>query len=245
MKIIGLIPARFESSRFPGKPLELIEGLPMFAHVYFRAKLANLHEVYICTDSYKILNKAEELKIPAILTSKNHKNGTDRCAEALTKLSLNEECLIINIQGDEPLISPALLNRLIKNFNPKEMDILLPYLEIHKKNSLGYVKIVTNKKNKILYMSRSDIPNNFRKNKLLKSQVGITMFSKKALKAFSENKSNNEDIEGIELLRVLETDLKMFTFKTTVKSKSVDYPNDLIYVKRAIKKDSYLKKYKI
>jgi 3-deoxy-manno-octulosonate cytidylyltransferase (CMP-KDO synthetase) len=245
VKIISLIPARYESSRFPGKPLELIEGLPMFAHVYFRSKLANLDESYICTDSYEILNKAKELKIPAILTSKNHKNGTDRCAEAAQKLSLNSSNLIINLQGDEPLISPMLINRLIKNFNLKKMDILFPYLEIQKKNSLGYVKLANNKDNQVLYMSRSDIPNNFRKKTLLKTQVGVTIFSKKALDIFAENESQNENIEGVELLRVFETNLKMFCFKTTIKSKSVDYPEDLKYVKREIKKDIYLNRYKI
>lgn len=245
MKIISLIPARYESSRFPGKPLELIEGLPMFAHVYFRSKLANLDESYICTDSYEILNKAKELKIPAILTSKNHKNGTDRCAEAVQKLSLNNSNLIINLQGDEPLISPMLINKLIKNFNLKKMDILFPYLEIQKKNSQGYVKVANNKDNQVLYMSRSDIPNNFRKKTLLKTQVGVTIFSKKALDIFAENESQNENIEGVELLRVFETNLKMFCFKTTIKSKSVDYPEDLKYVKREIKKDIYLNRYKI
>lgn len=217
----------------------------MFAHVYFRSKLANLDESYICTDSYEILNKAKELKIPAILTSKNHKNGTDRCAEAAQKLSLNSSNLIINLQGDEPLISPMLINRLIKNFNLKKMDILFPYLEIQKKNSLGYVKLANNKDNQVLYMSRSDIPNNFRKKTLLKTQVGVTIFSKKALDIFAENESQNENIEGVELLRVFETNLKMFCFKTTIKSKSVDYPEDLKYVKREIKKDIYLNRYKI
>ena len=245
MKTIGLIPARYKSTRFPGKPLELIEGLPMFAHVYFRSRLANLDESYICTDSYEILNKAKELKIPAILTSKNHKNGTDRCGEAVKKLSLNNSNLIINIQGDEPLISPLLINRLIKNFNLKKMDILFPYLEIRKKNSLGYVKVASNKDNQVLYMSRSDIPNNFRKNTLLKTQVGVTIFSKKALDIFEKNRSQNENIEGVELLRVFETNLKMFCFKTTIKSKSVDYPEDLTYVKREIKRDIYFNRYKI
>lgn len=245
MKIIGLIPARYKSTRFPGKPLELIEGLPMFAHAYFRSKLSNLDEAYVCTDSYEILSKAKELKIPAILTSKIHKNGTDRCAEAVEKLSLNSRTLIVNIQGDEPLISPILINRLVKNFNLKKMDILFPYLEIQKKNSLGHVKIANNKDNRVLFMSRSDIPNNFRKNTLLKTQVGITIFSKKALDIFAKNQSLNEDIEGIELLRVFETNLKMFCFKTTIKSKSVDYPEDLAYVKKEIKKDIYHKRYKI
>jgi 3-deoxy-manno-octulosonate cytidylyltransferase (CMP-KDO synthetase) len=245
VKIIGLIPARYKSTRFPGKPLELIEGLPMFAHVYFRSRLANLDESYVCTDSYEILNKAKELKIPAILTSKNHKNGTDRCGEAVKKLSLNNSNLIINIQGDEPLISPILINRLIKNFNLKKMDILFPYLEIRKKNSLGYVKVASNKDNQVLYMSRSDIPNNFRKNTLLKTQVGVTIFSKKALDIFEKNRSQNENIEGVELLRVFETNLKMFCFKTTIKSKSVDYPEDLTYVKREIKRDIYFNRYKI
>ena len=245
MKLIGLIPARYKSTRFPGKPLELIEGLPMFAHVYFRSKLANLDEVYICTDSNEILNKAKELNIPAILTSKNHKNGTDRCAEAVKKLSVNNSNLIINIQGDEPLISPLLINRLIKNFNVNKMDILFPYLEVRKKNSLGHVKIVDNEDSQVLYMSRSDIPNNFRKNKLLKTQVGVTIFSKKSLDIFAKIKSSNENIEGIELLRVFETNLKMFCFKTSINSKSVDYPKDLAYVKRLIKTDPYLKRYKI
>ena len=245
MKLIGLIPARYKSTRFPGKPLELIEGLPMFAHVYFRSKLANLDEVYICTDSNEILNKAKELNIPAILTSKNHKNGTDRCAEAVKKLSVNNSNLIINIQGDEPLISPLLINRLIKNFNVNKMDILFPYLEVRKKNSLGHVKIVDNEDSQVLYMSRSDIPNNFRKNKLLKTQVGVTIFSKKSLDIFAKTKSSNENIEGIELLRVFETNLKMFCFKTSISSKSVDYPKDLAYVRRLIKTDRYLKRYKI
>ena len=245
MKLIGLIPARYKSTRFPGKPLELIEGLPMFAHVYFRSKLANLDEVYICTDSNEILNKAKELNIPAILTSKNHKNGTDRCAEAVKKLSVNNSNLIINIQGDEPLISPLLINRLIKNFNVNKMDILFPYLEVRKKNSLGHVKIVDNEDSRVLYMSRSDIPNNFRKNKLLKTQVGVTIFSKKSLDVFAKTKSSNENIEGIELLRVFETNLKMFCFITSINSKSVDYPKDLAYVKKLIKTDPYLKRYKI
>jgi 3-deoxy-manno-octulosonate cytidylyltransferase (CMP-KDO synthetase) len=243
VKIIGLIPARFESNRFPGKPLELIEGIPMFAHVYFRSKLANLDEVYVCTDSIKILTKAKELKIPVILTSKNHKNGTDRCAEAVSKLSLNKSSLVLNIQGDEPLIQPSIINKLIKNFDPVHMDILFPYLEIKKRESLGYVKIVSNKKNKVLYMSRSDVPKDFRKKVVLKSQVGVTMFTQKALKIFSEHKSENEHIEGIELLRVLETNLDMYCFKTIINSKSVDYPEDLKFVRKTIKNDPHLKKY--
>ena len=244
MKIIGLIPASNKSTRFPGKSLEVIEGLPMFAHVYFRSKFTNLDNSFVCTDSYEILNKAKELRIPTILTSNIHKNGTDRCAEAVKILSLNNNNLIVNIQGDEPLISPILINRLIKNFNLKKMDILFPYLQIKKRNSLGHIKIVTNKDSQVLYMSRSDIPNNFRKNTLLKTQVGATIFSKKALDIFAKSKSQNEYIEGVELLRVFETNLKMFCFKTTIKSKSVDYPKDLVYVKREIKKDIYLNRYK-
>jgi len=243
VKIIGLIPARYKSTRFPGKPLELIEGLPMFAHVYFRSKLANLDEVYVCTDSNEILDKAKNLNVPVILTSKNHKNGTDRCAEAASRLSLNNNNLIVNVQGDEPLISPVLINKVIKNFKPNFMDILFPYLEINKNEALGFVKLVSNKNGKVLYMSRSDIPNNFRKNITLKSQVGVTLFTKKALDIFSKNKSINEDTEGIELLRVFETDLKMYCFKTNLNSKSVDYPEDLTYVKQAMKEDSYLNKY--
>ena len=98
MKIIGLIPARLKSTRFPRKPLELIEGLPMFAHVYFRSKLANLDEVYVCTDSNEILDKAKNLNVPVILTLK-HKMEQMVC-RSCSRLSLNNNNLIVNVRND-------------------------------------------------------------------------------------------------------------------------------------------------
>ena len=86
MNKIGLIPSRYKSSRFPGKPLELIKGIPMFVHVYHRAKLSNLDEVYLCTDDKRIYDTAQEFKIDVFMTSQDHKNGTERCMKLVNFL---------------------------------------------------------------------------------------------------------------------------------------------------------------
>ena len=162
----------------------------------------------------------------------------------MTVTMMNNSVVSITTEEGDEVTNPDYIQEFLNNSERTFYKGILDHLEIQKKNSLGYVKIANNKDSQVLFMSRSDIPNNFRKNTLLKTQVGITIFTKKALDIFAKNQSLNEDIEGIELLRVFETNLKMFCFKTTIKSKSVDYPEDLAYVKREIKKDIYHKRYK-
>jgi len=245
MKRIGLIPSRYKSTRFEGKPLSLIEDIPMFCHVYYRSRLSSLDSVYICTDDSRIYDIAKKKDINVLMTSESHQNGTERCHEAIDILKLDEDDVVVDIQGDEPLIDPILIDDVITNFIKFDADVLFPYLSKVKKNDIGSVKVLTNSNNNVLYMSRSDIPNPFRNQVPLKKQVGLIAFTVKSLKEFCNTKlSELENIEGIELLRVFETNLKMKTFETNFDSKSVDYPEDLEIVRELFKKDIYISRYK-
>ena len=245
MNKIGLIPSRYKSSRFPGKPLELIKGIPMFVHVYHRAKLSNLDEVYLCTDDKRIYDTAQEFKIDVFMTSPDHKNGTERCYEASKFLNLKEEDIILDIQGDEPLINPLLINETLENFNPKKNRICFPFLVLEQSNDLGSVKIVVNSSSEVIYMSRSDIPNAFRDSVVYKKQVGLIAFSESSLRKFCEtSESLLENIEGVELLRSFDTDLIINTFETSFTSRAVDYPEDIKIVNSLMEVDEIFPMYK-
>ena len=116
MNKIGLIPARLGSTRLKNKPLEPIKGYPVYFHVYNRANMNILNDVYLCTDSKDIVRQASEYNIPTIFTIVKHKNSTDRCGEASTKFRFKKNDLIINIHGDEPLVDPKTINKVIKFF---------------------------------------------------------------------------------------------------------------------------------
>ena len=245
MKKIGLIPCRLESTRLPNKPLELIENLPMFAHVYFRAEFTELDEIYICTDSTEIVEISKRLGINTILTKSSHMNGTERCAEAATILGVSDKDIIVDIQGDEPLLNPEDVNKLIAYFNNEEHDIVLGYLTTEDKDNKNIVKIVTNDQNKVLFFSRQDIPLDFRKNVILKKQVGLVAFTNFSLQKFSNSPQTNiEIIEGVELLRAVELDLKIFGVEFESDTRSVDTSEDLEFVKKNIPNDPYFKQYK-
>lgn len=245
MRKIGLIPCRLESTRLPNKPLELIENLPMFAHVYFRAEFTELDEIYICTDSTEIVEISNRLEIKTILTKSTHINGTERCAEAARILGVSDKDIIVDIQGDEPLLSPEDVNKLVTNFNNETHDIALGYLTTEDKDNKNIVKIVTNEQNKVLFFSRQDIPHDFRKNATLKKQVGLVAFTNSSLQKFSNSpQSNIEIIEGVELLRAVELDLKIFGIELVEETRSVDTLEDLDFVRKVIVNDRYYEKYK-
>lgn len=246
MKKIGLIPCRLESTRLPNKPLAMIGSLPMFAHVYYRSLIAQLDDLYICTDSKKIQKIANELNIKCVITSKKHKNGTERCAEAAKKLGLNSDDIVIDIQGDEPLLNPDDIIRIAENFNPKKHDILLGYLFFSENNQSNVVKLATTKDDKILYFSRSDIPNTFRKKVVLKKQVGLVAFTISAINDFSNTKPTKlEETEGVELLRSLEIGSKIYGVKLNYETRAVDTQADLDFVREKIENDVYYRKYRI
>ena len=247
-KIIGLIPTRLNSSRLPNKALLELNNIPLVIHTYKRAKLSKkLHDVIICCDDRKILNVAKKFKAKAILTSKHHVNGTERIAEAFKKINKKYD-LVVDIQGDEPLISPFHIDKVIdehiKNFS--KADIILPTLLTSKKNNTNLVKVVCDKNNYVLYLSRANIPFEFKKNtKNIKKHLSIISFKPKSLEIFAKSKRTTlESVEDIELLRALELGMKIKTLSLRGDSFSVDVHKDFIKASKFLSSDRYLKLYK-
>jgi 3-deoxy-manno-octulosonate cytidylyltransferase (CMP-KDO synthetase) len=247
MKTIGLIPTRLGSTRLPSKPLLEINGIPLIIHTYKRAKLAKkLDDLIICCDDKKILDIAKKFKAKCILTSKFHNNGTERITEVLINLKEKYD-LVVDIQGDEPLISPSHIDKVI-NFHKKnlESDIILPTLKIKLADNQNLVKVVTDKNNNVMYLSRAKIPLEFKKkNSNYKKHLSIISFKLKSLiKYSSSEKSPLEKIEDIELLRALEIGLKIKTIELNGDSFSVDVEDDYIRAKNKFKTDKIFKRYK-
>ena len=245
-KVIGLIPTRLSSTRLPQKPLIRINRLPLIIHTYRRAKLAKkLDDLFICCDDKKILSLAKKYNAKAILTSKKHKNGTERIYEAYKKIKKKYD-LIVDIQGDEPLISPNQIDDVV-NFHKKNIkeDIILPSLKLRNISSYNIVKVVADKKKNVMFLSRSKVPHNFNKNSnYYLKHLSIISFLPKALKKFSEHKQTRiEKIEGIELMRALEIGLKIKTTVLRGNNFSVDIKEDLKKAKKFMKQDKLFKKY--
>ena len=163
MKTIGLIPTRMGSTRLPAKPLLEISNIPLIIHTYKRALLSKkLDDVYICCDDKKIVEVAKKFKAKYILTSKHHNNGTERITEAYIKLKKKYD-LILDIQGDEPLISPYHIDEVITAHQKNDKyDILLPTLKVKVADNHNIIKVVKNVKNEVMYLSRAKIPLEFK-----------------------------------------------------------------------------------
>ena len=245
-KILGLIPVRLNSSRLNQKSLLLIKKIPLIIHTYNRAKLSKkLDELIICCDDKKILKVAKKFNAKAILTSKKHKNGTERINEAYLKIKKKYD-LIIDIQGDEPLINPTQIDMVIDfHIKNKDADIILPSLKLKKISSYNVVKVVADKNKNVLYLSRSKIPHNFnKKSDYYLKHLSIISFKPEALKKFSLHPQTRlEKIEGIELLRAIEIGLKIKTIVIKGNSFSVDIKEDFIKAKKFMEKDKLLKLY--
>ena len=244
LKAIGLIPVRLKSSRIKEKPLLQIAGLPMFAHTYFRSKLSKkLDDLILCCDDEKILKIANKLKIKSTLTKKNHKNGTERIYEVYQKLGKKFD-LIIDIQGDEPLVNPHHIDKLIE-FHSRNLkyDIILPSTKIKKKNKDSLVKVVKNIKDEVLYFSRLDIPFSNNNKQVYFKHSSIISFLPQALMQFAKSKIMPlEKTENIELLRALEIGLKIKSPTFIESGFSVDVKSDFYRVIQLIKKDKLKKK---
>jgi 3-deoxy-manno-octulosonate cytidylyltransferase (CMP-KDO synthetase) len=248
MKIIGLIPSRLGSTRLKQKPLIKIGGIPIVIHTYKRAKLSKmLDDLYICCDDKKIRAICDNYGAKCILTSKKHKNGTERIAEAYSKLKKKYD-LIVDIQGDEPLLQPNHIDQVIK-FHQKNLnvDIILPTLRSFKKSEKNVVKVLTSVAKNVLYLSRENLPFEFKKqNNLFLKHLSIISFKPAALIKFYKSKETFlERAEGIELLRAIEIDLKIKTLTLKGDSFSVDIKKDLYKAKKYILKDKLFKKYSI
>lgn len=231
MKFLGVIPARYSSTRFPGKPLELINGKSMIEWVYKRTIKSDLDKVIVATDDERIYNEVISFGGEAILTSKEHETGTDRIAEVSTKYPEYE--VIINIQGDEPLIEKNMINSLINPFI-EDADLKMATLKfkldnIEDINNPNIVKVITDNNNYAIYFSRSPIPyprhmdmGNYYKH------IGIYAYEREFLLGYSKLKQTPLEIsESLEQLRVLENGYKIKVIETKNKIIGVDTKEDL------------------
>ena len=243
--ILGLIPARLESTRLSEKPLKQLDGIPLIIHVYKRAQLSlSCDEIIVCTDSEKILKEVNRFGGKAVMTSRDHKNGTERISEVAKKFDAK---LVLDIQGDEPLLNPNDIDLVVNyHLDNDHFDIIVPsHPTLEKIENPNIVKIVSNEIGEVVYFSRSLIPNNFKKEKIIFNRhLSIVSFKPKILQNFSKLEiSSLEKIEDIELLRALENKMKIGTFSIKGNSFSVDTEEDLIKAKKIIKNDPIRKLY--
>lgn len=235
MKIVGIIPARYKSSRFEGKPLADICGKPMIWWVWSKAvQVKEFSEVYVATDDTRIKDACEKYDINVIMTDSNHATGTDRIAEVAEKIKAD---LYVNIQGDEPLIEPETIREAILPFF-ESGDISVTNLMTQIKNPVDVInctvpKVITNKDNIGIFLSRCPVP--YPKGQLdykYYKQVCVYGFKPEALKFYSEygkkyGKAKIEAIEDIEILRFIENGYKVQFIEVESDTVAVDTAKDL------------------
>lgn len=239
MKIVGIIPARYKSSRFPGKPLALICGKPMIWWVYQQCtKVEELDEIAVATDDSRIFDSCVELGIKAVMTHDNIPTGSDRVAEAAKSIDGD---LYINIQGDEPVIEPEMIRQTIKLFDDKSVyfgTLKKAITDIDLINSVNTVKVVTDCNDNALYFSRSVIPSNIKDGRIADvfRHVGIYAYTKEFLQKFHEMEQTDLELgEAIEPLRALQNGYKIRVGETQYDSIGVDVPEHIHEVEKIIK----------
>jgi len=229
---IGIIPARYASTRFPGKPLALIHNKPMIQHVYERCKEADLDDVLVATDDERIQKAVENFGGKVLMTNPHHASGTDRCAEAARMLYLNDEDVIINIQGDEPFIRKEEINlliHLIENQKNQIATLVKPITTEEEMNNPNKVKVVFSKTNRALYFSRSPIPHLSQISNLNSyKHLGVYAYRNNILQKITQLPvSKLEEIEKLEQLRWLENDCTIHVAICYYESIAVDTPEDI------------------
>ena len=254
MNIVGIIPARMGSSRFPGKPLAKIHGIPMIGHVYKRSKLANmLNEVYIATCDNEIADYVKSIDGKTIMTSNMHERASDRTAEALLKIEKGTGIkvdIIVMLQGDEPMIVPEMIEAAIKPLiDEKSVSVSNLMTELnseHEWQDPNEVKVVIDKQSFAIYFSREPIPSNKKYSNKIKAykQVCIIPFKRDALLNYvTLNPTPLEIIESVDMNRFIENGIKIKMIETDNNTIAVDTPEDLANVERLMKSDSLIKTY--
>lgn len=243
MKFIGIIPARFQSTRFPGKPLVILGEKPIIQWVYENAKKA-LDDVYVATDDERIYKAVEAFGGKAVYTSPNHQSGTDRCAEAAQKVAGQMEFdVVINIQGDEPFIRPEQVEGLKACFNSPETEIatlIKPITNAIEITNINRPKVVINKNMEAMYFSRSSIPfvrdskpEEWINRNEFYSHIGMYAYRYDILLELTKLPIGVlEKAESLEQLRWLENGYRIKTAKTSFENIGIDTPEDLENAKK-------------
>lgn len=237
MKVLGIIPARFASTRFPGKPLVEIQGKSMIQRVYEQAlKAGSLTKVVVATDDERIANEINSFDGSFVMTAGTHQSGTDRCAEVARHFP--DYDIVINIQGDEPFIDPKQIDLLVSCFERENVQLATLIKKIQTEDELfnnNIPKVVINSRQEAIYFSRHTIPyiRNTEKDKWLNSQqfykhIGIYGYTTLSLQEITKLKPSALEIaESLEQLRWIENGYAIQTRVTDIETIAIDTPEDL------------------
>ena len=247
MNILGLIPARMDSTRFPGKPLAKILGKPMIAHVYERtvqAKRMNL--VAVATCDKEIFDYVESIGGTAVMTSNQHERASDRCAEALLKLE-ERNCtrydIVVMVQGDEPMTHPDMIDEslvpMLEDANIQIVNLMSAITNLKEFEDRNCVKVVCDLQQNALYFSRETIPTRFKMSDIpMIKQVAIMPFRRDFLLEYSRMQPTPlEIIESVDMMRVLEHGIKIRMVSTHHQTYAVDVPSDIERVEQYMKRN--------
>ncbi len=255
MKILGVVPARMAASRFPGKPMKMIQGMPMVEHCYLRSAMCPLlDDIVVATCDTSILEYIIENGGKAVMTSDKHERATERTAEALIVLEKQhpgkQYDIIVMIQGDEPLIDPEMITQVINpllNGKANVSNLMVALITEEEVNNPNNVKVVTGINGNALYMSREPIPSKekFKGQINYFRQLGLIAFTREALLDFIALETTElEKIESVDMNRFLENGISIHMVETNFEVDAVDTPDDLKRVEEKMKNDNLYKKYK-
>ena len=242
--VVGIIPARYDSKRLPGKPLVLIHDRPMIQHVYQRASEATtLQQLVVATDDPRIQKAVAQFGGEVLMTSGEHLSGTDRVAEAARQLVLTDDAIAVNIQGDEPLLRAEMIDSLVQNLQENGdvpmATLAYPETDNHDLTDPGVVKVVLDAKWRALYFSRSPIPavRDRSSPPPYYKHLGFYGYRNGFLQEFTKlSPGVLEKLEKLEQLRALEHGFSISVVITPFDSISVDTPEDLARVRKIMEK---------
>jgi 3-deoxy-manno-octulosonate cytidylyltransferase (CMP-KDO synthetase) len=254
MNKVAIIPARLNSSRFPGKPMKKIHGMPMIGHCYLRTSMCkDLSDTYVATCDEEIYNYIISIGGKAIMTDNSHERASDRSAEAMLKIEKNTNSkidILVMVQGDEPMVTPNMISESLKPFDFDEsvnvVNLMASIKTIQEFEDPNEVKVVVNKASNAMYFSREPIPS--RKKGVhtvsMLKQVCIIPFRRDYLIKFNSTPETHTEIaESIDMMRVIENDEKVHMVMSYESSYSVDTKFDLDKVSKIMKSDSLMKMY--
>lgn len=247
MKILGIIPARLDSTRIKRKPLFKLLGIECFLHVYYRAiQNDQLTDLVVATDSIEIHELALKHGILSIMTSKHHRNPTERMVEVASIMNNYDYYVLVN--GDEVLLNPEDITKSIECLH-KSPEAIVSMLRIpfSKSNSISDFKVVCDNSNNLMYISRSDIPQNKNGDNFeFEKAYHLMTFRPEALRIYSSlERSKLEAYEDHEHLRFIENGYKIKTSLVNSNTISLDSPDDIEFIENSLSEDKYFSKYKI
>jgi len=254
VKVIAIIPARLNSSRFPRKPLAKIHGIPMIGHCYYRTRFCNdLVKTYVATCDKEIYDYIKLIGGDAIMTSSEHERATDRTAEAM--LIIEKELdykvdVVVMVQGDEPMVTPDMISESISPFKlDSDVDVVNLMADIRTLDEFedpNEVKVVIDKLGYAIYFSREPIPSQKKYSTGLSmlKQVCVIPFRRDYLLKFNKTPETElERIESVDMLRIIESGDKVKMVLTKKETYSVDTEQDLLRVESKMEGDYFMKKY--